>query len=235
MKAVILAAGKCSRLYPITLEKPKCLLEIGGETIIERQLDAIRSVGIKDITVVTGYMKDAIINAVGDSVRYKNYPDYEKTNNLHTLLSIRDELDSDFVCLFSDVIFETEVLSRAMESTHDICLIVDTHQVLEGTMRIRLEDGKIAGIGSHISVPNGSGNFIGIAKFSKAGAQKLITKMEAMMADHKDDYYTLAIDALAREGEKIGFVDVADRMWMEIDTKKDLDDAKCAMLLREER
>ena len=101
IKAVILAAGKSSRLYPITLKKPKCLLEVGGKRIIDWQVDAIREIGIEDILVVIGYKGDEIIREVGDRVRYRQYSDYAKTDNLHTLWSIRDELHQDFLCFFS--------------------------------------------------------------------------------------------------------------------------------------
>lgn len=110
MKAIILAAGKSSRLYPITLERPKCLLEVGKQSIIERQIDMLNKQGIDDILVVVGYKKEVIRDAVGDKVRYAEYNDYEKTNNLFTLWSIKDELDDDFILLFSDVIIEENIL-----------------------------------------------------------------------------------------------------------------------------
>src|SRR3989338_6930889 len=110
MKAVILAAGKSSRLFPLTLNKPKCLLEVGGKTIIDRQIEAISQIGIEDILIVTGYKKEVIMNTIKDEARYREYPDFEKTNNLHTLWSVRDELNNDFICLFSDLIFDTEII-----------------------------------------------------------------------------------------------------------------------------
>ena len=225
MKAIILAAGRSSRLYPITLEKPKCLLEVGGKRIIDRQIDAIRDIGIKDILVVVGYKGDLIIKQLGDQVRYRKYKDYDKTNNLHTIWSIKDELNEDFICLFSDVLFDPIILKKAKESSEDLCLLIDTSKVLEGTMRIKINDKKLNGIGSHIPTNDGSGNFIGIAKFSKLGAKKLYTQLEQMALGHKNDYYTIAIDTLAKTGEKIGYIDIGGEKWTEIDTKIDLDNA----------
>ena len=225
MKAIILAAGRSSRLYPITLERPKCLLEIGGKIIIDRQIDAIREIGIHDVLVVVGYKGNLILDELGDRVRYREYNDYNKTNNLHTLWNVKDELNEDFICLFSDVLFDPIILKKAKESLEDFCMMIDTSQVLTDTMRVKLEYEKLTSIGSHISVDEGSGNFIGIAKFSKIGARKLYNQMEKLILDHKNDYYTIAIDTLAKEGAQIGYIDVKGKKWAEIDTKADLDNA----------
>lgn len=225
MKAIILAAGRGTRLYPLTLDKPKCLLKINGKTILDRQIEAIREIGIKDILIVTGYKKELIEHAVGNEARCKEYLGFEKTNNLHTLWSIKNELNNNFMCFFSDLIFDTEVIKRAKESPCDICLVVDTYKVLEGTMRIKLVNGNLRGVGDYISVSNGSGNFIGIAKFSKKGARMLCEQMKKMVSAHTNDYYTIAIDSLIKAGIEIGYVEVGDCPWIEIDTKEDLDNA----------
>jgi choline kinase len=226
MKAIILAAGVSSRLYPLTLDKPKCLLEIGGKKIIDRQIEAIRSTGIADILVVVGYQKEALIAEIGNKVRYREYQDYATTNNLHTLWSVRDELDDDFMCFFSDVLFTSDVIAEVVECAEDFCLIIDTSRILKGTMRVRLENGRLIGIGNQISVEAASGNFIGIAGFSRKGAGQLLTQMERMLVGHENDYYTIAINELAMRGVNIGYVEVGYRKWTEIDNEADLDDAR---------
>ena len=80
MKAIILAAGRGSRLYPITLNKPKGLLEVGDETILDRLVRQFKSSGIKDILIVVGYQKEHLMNHFGKSVRYRYYEDFSKTN-----------------------------------------------------------------------------------------------------------------------------------------------------------
>lgn len=229
MKAIILAAGKGTRLYPLTLEKPKCLLEVGGKSVIDRQIAAIHEMGIEDVVVVVGYKKEIIIREVGTKVRYREYLNFKETNNLHTLWSIRDELKSEFICFFADLIFDTDVIRKAMESMDDICMVCNTQKVLEGTMRIELTDKKITGVGGHISASEGSGNFLGIAKFSEQGANILLNQMGKMVSSHKNDYYTIAIDTLAKKGIDIGYVTVHDSVWIEIDTKEDL--AKACKLI----
>ena len=226
MKAIILAAGRSSRLYPITIERPKCLLEIGGKRIIDRQIEAVNEIGIKEIVVVVGYKKDIIIKEVGDAIVYREYKGYEQTNNLHTLWSIRDLLNDDYICLFSDVVFEPGIIKMAKESTEDFCMIIDTKEILEGTMRVEIEKEKLKVIGSHVPLSAASGNFIGIAKFSKIGSRMLLDQMGEMISGHQNDYYTIAVDALVQKGTRIGYIDVKNSAWTEVDTQEDLEIAR---------
>ena len=223
---MILAAGISSRLYPLTLDKPKCLLKVGEKNIIERQIEAIRKIGITDILIVVGYLQDVISQKLGGELRYREYKDYAKTNNLHTLWSVRSDLNDDFICFFSDVLFDTELIAEAKVANDDFCMIIDTNRVLEGTMRVNIVNGELRGIGNQIHAAEASGNFIGIAKFSKEGSKKLFGQMEKMLTNHKNDYYTIAINELAKQGLQIGYIEAGDRMWVEIDTKEDYKEAK---------
>lgn len=225
MKAIILAAGRSTRLYPITLEKPKSLLEIDGQSIIGRQLDQLEALGIRDVVVVTGYKSEVIKKHLGDRVRYRYFEDFATTNHLHTLHSVRDELSGEVLCLFADVIVEKEILSRLVENRSDYCLAVDP-KVRPGTMRVRIRNGQVMEMGNQISIEDGDGTFIGIAKYSKRGAGLLARKTEVMVTHgNEDQYYTLALQSLAAEGEKIAFIDTRNSWWIEIDTRDDLDAA----------
>ena len=226
MKAIILAAGKSTRLYPISLEQPKCLMEVNGKRIIDRQIEALRMIGIDDIVVVVGYKGEVIKKELQGKVRYWHYYDYEKTNNFHTLWSVRDSLHDDFICLFSDVLFDVEIIKMTRESTADFCMVIDTSKVLNDTMGVKMENGRLANIGTHIPENETSGNFIGIAKFSKIGSKILLTKMETMASGHKNDFYTIAIDALLGQGVKIDYIDVRGKVWININTKEDFDSAR---------
>ena len=116
MKAIILAAGRGTRLYPITLNKPKGLLEVGDETILDRLVRQFESSGIKDILIVVGYQKEHLINHFGDSVRYSYYEDFSKTNNLHTLWSVRNELNDDVIITFADLVVHQDIINLLVKS-----------------------------------------------------------------------------------------------------------------------
>ena len=165
MKAIILAAGQSSRLYPLTKETPKCLLELErGISIIDVQISMIQNLGINDIVVVTGFEYMKIKRKLKNTVRYLHYKNYKKTNNLFTLNEISEELNSDILILFSDVIISFELLKKCVNSNDDFNLLIDEENVSDKTMRVKIKNNWVTDLGSHISVENGDGNFIGIAK-----------------------------------------------------------------------
>lgn len=225
MKAIILAAGKGSRLYPITIDKPKGLLRIGDETILDRLIRQFREANINDIIVVVGYQKEKLIEHFEGSVRFLEYSDYIKTNNLHTLWSVRDELDEDIIISFSDLILHSDVVNELIEAKNDITLVVDTNRVIEGTMRVKVHGDILQSIKT-TTIKEASGNFIGLAKFSSKGCEKLVSEMSKIIKGNFDDYYTLAIDRMARRHEDIACLDIAGLLWREIDTKNEYDEAK---------
>ncbi len=228
MKAIILAAGTSSRLYPVTLEKPKCLLELEPrKTIIEHQIGILRKCGIDDIVVVVGYLKEKVRALLGDKIRCREFSDFEEYNNLHTLYSIRDELDDEFLCLFSDVVFGERLLRKCVDSKDDFCLLIHNKNVLKDTMRVQIKNNSIVDIGSHIAVEQGHGNFIGVAKFSKKGAKLLIKGMSKMISnsEHNNDYYIIPLIDIAKE-HKVGYEFVEDELWIEIDFLNQYEKAK---------
>lgn len=228
MKSIILAAGRSSRLYPLTLQTPKCLLEIGGMSIIERQINALRNAGVEEIVVVTGFQKEKIMEALGGRVRYRVYDNFASTNNLHTLWHVRDELNDDCLILFADVLFDPPLIERLIAHSADFCVLADTSRVLEGTMRITLASTLLTGIGSHIAPHDGHGNFIGIAKINTQAVPIFIDAMSNLVisGNHINDYYTLAFDQLARQGTIIAHLEAGNYRWTEIDTLEDLKTAR---------
>ena len=217
MKAIILAAGKGTRLYPTTLNKPKGLLEIGNETILDRLVRQFRDSGVNDILIVVGYQKEVIINHFGDSVRYAYYDDFSSTNNLHTLWSIRDELYEDVIISFADLVIQNSILNNLIKLPHDFTMAIDTSKILESTMRVSIADNLIKNI-TTTSISEANGNFIGIAKINKNGCKLLINQMSSMINGSLQDYYTIAIDNLARAGTIVNYLDVKNFIWREVDT-----------------
>src|SRR3989338_8091308 len=102
-KAIILAAGKSSRLYPLTIDTPKGLLDIGGVQPIIRIVNLLAGEGIEDITVVVGHQKEKIMSALGSQVTFHDFLDFETKNNFHTLWSVREKIVGETLILYSDV------------------------------------------------------------------------------------------------------------------------------------
>jgi len=229
LKAIILAAGLSSRLHPLTLEIPKCMLPLHGRNVMEHQLAALRSAGITSVTVIVGFLADVIRQSIGDRVSYATYDRFRETNNLGTLHHCRDLLDSDCLVLFADVLLTPGALSKLAQDPADYALLVDRRRVLENTMRIQTENGGIVDLGGHIPAAEGEGNFVGIAKFSAAGAKALADELDAMMTEggHEAKYYVQALPRLVSRGASIKPVEI-DSPWLEIDTNEEYEAAIAA-------
>ena len=100
MKAIILSAGQGSRLGHLTDDKPKCLIDFNGRTLLDRQLDALAANGVDEAVVVTGFRDDQIEaslarRAGGPKVRTVYNPFYKVADNLGSLFVAKDEIDGD--------------------------------------------------------------------------------------------------------------------------------------------
>lgn len=222
MKAIILAAGKGTRLHPLTLNRPKGLLSLGETTLLDRLVDQLKSLGVNDILMVVGHNKEIMTAHFGDRLRYSEYNDFDSTNNLHTLWSIRDELNEDVLITFADLVIDKKILEGLITSDDDYCFAVDTSKVLEATMRIESHNGQLKSI-TRTPMEVANGNFIGISKLSKDACVKLRNEMSQLVSGHKNDYYTIAVDNLIKSGEKVGSLDIKGKYWCEIDTKDEYD------------
>ncbi len=120
--AIIAAAGFEKQLLPLIEDKPKCLLDIKGKTILERQVAALNECNIKDIALIRGYKKEAITLP---NIRYYDNDRYEETGELHSLFCAENEMKGRTIILYGDIIFETAVLEKLLKSPADITLVVD--------------------------------------------------------------------------------------------------------------
>jgi len=238
-KAIIIAAGLGSRLNPLTNDKPKCLLEIASKSILQHQIDTLRSCAIVDISVVKGYKKEKINYP---NITYYENIDYHNNNILTSLFYAEDEMDSPFIFSYSDIIYKKDILEKLLESKSDISLIVDTdwekqyenrkkHPVSEAEL-VKVKDNKIIEIGKNVIPKDSYGEFIGLAKFSKKGTEILKKEYHRVLNEFKNRpfqkasslkkaYLTDMIQELIDKGHSISNVDIQGN-WMEIDTDEDL-------------
>ena len=240
MKAIIIAAGPSNRLLPITNEKPKCLLEIGGQTVLERALKALRENGIENIVVVRGYHSD-LINY--PNITYYQNPNFRNNNILRSLFYAEDEMNDDFIFSYSDILYSKEIVEKLIHKQADIALIVDVNwaQHYEGRDQhpsteaelVKVENGRVVKIGKKVvSHVEAHGEFIGLAKFTKSGAEAMraayhqAEKSPTVPFQHaaslEKAYMTDMIQELMNNGSLVKSVDI-EGGWMEIDTPQDLE------------
>ena len=130
MKVIILAAGQGTRLRPLTDNCPKCMVEVNGKSIIERQLDTMRSCGIKenDITVVAGYCSDVLKERLKDTgIQVIVNREFERTNMVCSLMCARGtmETEDDILVSYGDIIYGGNVLRKILDADGGISVVVD--------------------------------------------------------------------------------------------------------------
>lgn len=114
MKGVLLTAGEGTRMRPLTLTRPKTMLQVGGKPILQYNLEALKDAGIKDIVMVVGYKMEAIKDYFGDGslfgVNIKYVTQEERLGTAHAINSVRNEINSEFVVLNGDIIVDPKLI-----------------------------------------------------------------------------------------------------------------------------
>ena len=122
MKAIIIAAGQGSRLRPHTAKRPKCMVEINGRSLLERQIDGYRAAGIEDIVVIRGYRRKQIQLK---GVRYIDNVDYKNNNILESLFTAEEELTGDVIVSYGDIVYHPDIAKALVAKTAPIMVVVD--------------------------------------------------------------------------------------------------------------
>ena len=232
MKAFILAAGVSRRLYPHTYDIPKCLLEVGGKPIIHYQLEALKELGVLDITMIVGYHREMLMMNVE-----RNFPDlnfnfvinhhYFETNTAYSIHIGRDKLDSKVLLMNADVIYPMALLEKVFSSKYKTVLAVDIKAC--GKEEVKVIDGgqnKIVAIGKDLIEEHCLGEFIGVAKLSKDFVNMFVRSISDLIeAGGKNDYFEAGIQPLLDKVDT-HFIDISEYPCLEIDFLEDLEAAR---------
>jgi choline kinase len=187
MKAIILAAGKGSRLNGVAGDVPKCLVRVGHLTLIERQIESLRDAGVEDIAVVVGFKEGMVREVCGPEVEYIENPIHFRTNSLYSLWLARQRLTDGFVILNSDVLFHQQMLEDLLTAHYEDALLIayqdgTSSPLGDEEMKVKVRGGRVEDISKAISPREADGENVGIAKFGAAGAKLLVRKMDALVA-----------------------------------------------------
>lgn len=169
MQAIIMAAGKGSRLGSLTENLPKSFLEIKGKKLLDINIAMLHKFGIWDITIVTGFQDEKFIEATKDipGITLIYNPFYEFTNVIGSYYMGMKQLHDDFIYLHADTICDLSIFEELLRAKGDIVLPVDTKPCDEEAMKVKLADEKIVEITKQMPVEHAVGEFIGIAKIKK--------------------------------------------------------------------
>jgi choline kinase len=236
--AIILAAGVGKRLLGASGGRPKCLIEVGGRSLLLRLLDGLAAAGVREAVVVTGF-GDAQVRAAltrspdGVSARCVTNPRFREGAIL-SLWTAREWLDRDVLVMDADVLCDPAMLARLVGSPHASCFLLDAGQENTGEEQMLLvRDGRVCDI-----VRGGApgwelmGESIGFLKLEAAAARLLRELLEARVAagDTGIEHEQVYPDLLARV--VVGFERVDGMPWIEVDFPEDVARAEREILPR---
>jgi L-glutamine-phosphate cytidylyltransferase len=235
-KAIILSAGQGSRLGHLTDDRPKCLIEFNGRTLLDRQLDALAANGVEEAVVVTGFRDDQIEAALarrgnaGPRVRTVYNPFYKVADNLGSLFVAREELEGDLLVWNGDTLVSEALMSRVVgnRDRQGICVTIDRKDGYEDDdMKVVVaEDGGLEAIGKRIS-EGVNGESIGLLAFRGDGARRFRMAIEKAMRTTEGTtiWYLRVIHQIAQEAPVWTF-DIQGEEWGEVDFPEDVEAAQ---------
>ena len=239
-KALIIAAGLGSRLKKHTENLPKCMLDFGGKTLLQRQLDAYKKCGIKDISLIRGYKKEKI-NYKG--IKYFENTEYKNNNILNSIFYAEKIINGNIIISYSDILFDSSVVERTLNSDHDISVVVDIdwrgyyvgrkdHPISEAENVIFNSNNVVQKIGKiNTGKEEVHGEFIGMIKLSNRGTEIFKEHFHRLKRIYwnkpfqraktfQKAYLTDFIQELVDIGIKVHCV-IIESGWKEIDTVED--------------
>lgn len=183
MRAIIIGAGRGSRLMPTTADTPKCYAEVADRRILDWTLDAFHKNDVHDIVFIGGYRIETVQRDYPEFT-FRHNDDWPNNNILASLLYAEDLMDDGFLCCYSDILFTPNIvrdlLRHADEASPDFALAVDsawltryeqrTEHPSDDAEKVVVADGTVARVDRAIPEPDAHGEFIGLAYFSAAGA-----------------------------------------------------------------
>ncbi len=234
-KAIILSAGQGRRLLPLTENKPKCMLAIAGRAILQWQLDALLEAGIEEISVITGFHSDLV-----EQLLRSEYPDitgikvvynpfFNVSDNLASCWLARTDMDSDFLLINGDTVFESEVLNCVLASQSvPVTLTIDNKDSYdEDDMKVSLEGLHVRHVSKILTTEQTHAESIGMLYFRESGPLRFRESIEEAMRKPAGlrSWFLSVVDTLAKEN-LVHACSVSGKKWAEIDFIADLEAAE---------
>ena len=225
MKGIILAAGKGSRLNGTAGDKPKCLVEAGGLTLIERQMQVLDRAGIDDLVVVVGCQADRVRGVCGTGVTYVENSRFAETNSLYSLWTARALLYEGFVVLNCDVLFHPRLLDDLLATHHDAALLMayrqPGQQFGDEEMKVKVRGGRVVDMSKAMPADEADGENLGIVKFGPKSAPHLVGILDRVVGEGRlREWAPSAFREFAQE-RPLYALGTRGLPWIEIDFPED--------------
>lgn len=236
MKAIIFAAGVGKRLQAVTQGKPKCLVKIGGQTLLSRHVECLHQLGVARIVLVVGFAQDAIREAMAaDSstvtIRWVVNDQFVR-GSITSLWAARHEMDDDVVLMDADVLYAPEILARLVRSSQSSALLMDetVKQESEECM-IAAQDGRVLSLSKRLPAHyQEAGEGVGFLKVQQSDIPSLLASVQTCIdAGQLDMEYEDALTTFFQD-VRVGYEKIGGLPWVEIDFPEDIQRAVSQIL-----
>jgi choline kinase len=230
VRAVILAAGRGSRLNGHVSAAPKALLDVGGLSLVQRQIRALRQLGVHDIVVVVGCEAERVRRHCGPGLRFVENTDFAATNSLYSLWLARPLLQDGFIVLNCDVLFHPQLLSDLLTARHDAALMLayrdpDAPPFGDEEMKVRVRGGRVVAMSKAMDPADADGENVGMVRFDRSAVPALLRQMDAIIqGGSRRDWAPRAFEAFAAE-RPLFAIGTRGFPWSEIDFPEDYERA----------
>ena len=233
--AILLSAGQGSRMLPLTAERPKCLIDFSGKSLIAWQVEMLARGGVKRIDVVTGFktdMVDAHLAQIADprvTITTQFNPFYQVADNLGSCWIARQAMEGDFLILNGDTLVSEEIVHKVQQGNGwPIAVTVDVKDAYDSDdMKVnRSPDGRLNRIGKTLTAAESNAESIGFLAFRGEGAALFREAVRQAMRTPEgvQHWYLKVIDSLAPTG-KVGTLSIEGLGWGEVDFLNDIEAA----------
>jgi len=234
MKAIILSAGQGSRLGHLVDDRPKCLIDFNGRSLLDRQLDTLEANGVHEAVVVTGFHDELVSQAIakrsaGPNVRTVFNPFYKVADNTGSLYMAREELAGDCLVWNGDTLASTALMAKVVANDcSGICVTIDRKRAYdEDDMKVVEEDGRLKAIGKRLDLARVNAESIGLLAFRAGGAEQFREAIEGAMRTPEGTtiWYLRVINHIAQSVD-VWTLDIDGEEWGEVDFPPDVDNAR---------
>src|ERR1700722_11068092 len=225
MNAILLAAGRGTRISRLIDGKPKCTIPLGeAATLIEYTVDLLQRNGIGNLTLVLGYRGNPIREVLaGRDVRFAENPFYDVTNSIASLWFAREELaaSSDLLIMNGDVFLSQPALDAVLDEDRSPVLFYDSARRKEADYKFQCDGECLVRYGKNLSLEETSGEYIGCARLSSACIGTFISRLDELVrTQHHSMWWEDVLYSLAAE-KQILARDIAGAFWAEVDYIED--------------
>jgi L-glutamine-phosphate cytidylyltransferase len=231
-KAIILSAGQGSRLLPLTADRPKCLIDFSGKSLLAWQIEMLAANNVTDFHIVTGFMTDMVEAEVealrrgGIAITVHFNPFYKVADNLGSCWIVREQMHEDFLILNGDTLIASDIVAKVQSGSRwPITVTVDEKDTYDSDdMKVNRDGDRLTMIGKTLTADQSNAESIGFLAFRGEGADLFREAVRQFMRTPAgvENWYLKVIDAIAPTG-KVGTVSIRGMEWAEVDFLNDIE------------